>query len=83
MRKLFIGPIASLALAGAAAAQESPPNILLIWGDDIGWSNVSAYGMGVMGYRTPNIDRIAEEGIRFVDHYAQPSSPGSTRSAPG
>jgi arylsulfatase A-like enzyme len=45
----------------------------VIWGDDIGWSNVSAYGMGVMGYTTPNIDRIAIEGIRFTDHYAQPS----------
>ncbi|MBN9024519.1 MAG: arylsulfatase, partial [Rhizobiales bacterium] len=44
-----------------------------IWGDDIGWQNVSAYGMGTMGYTTPNIDRVGNEGIRFVDHYAQPS----------
>lgn len=49
------------------------PNILVIWGDDIGWENVSAYGMGVMGYTTPNIDSIAMEGVRFTDHYAQPS----------
>lgn len=49
------------------------PNILIIWGDDIGWENVSAYGMGLMGYTTPNIDRIGTEGIRFTDHYAQPS----------
>jgi len=49
------------------------PNILVIWGDDIGWENVSAYGMGVMGYTTPNIDSIGMEGIRFTDHYAQPS----------
>ncbi len=49
------------------------PNILVIWGDDIGWQNVSAYGMGTMGYTTPNIDRIGMEGIRFTDHYAQPS----------
>ncbi|MGN6646549.1 MAG: arylsulfatase [Cytophaga sp.] len=49
------------------------PNILVIWGDDIGWQNVSAYGMGVMGYTTPNIDRIGNEGIRFTDQYAQPS----------
>jgi arylsulfatase len=49
------------------------PNILVIWGDDIGWQNVSAYGMGVMGYTTPNIDSIGMEGIRFTDHYAQPS----------
>ena len=38
------------------------PNILIIWGDDIGWFNVSAYNLGIMGYRTPNIDRIAKEG---------------------
>ncbi|WP_188093229.1 arylsulfatase [Sulfurovum riftiae] len=49
------------------------PNILVIWGDDIGWENVSAYGMGVMGYTTPNIDSIGMDGIRFTDHYAQPS----------
>ncbi len=42
-----------------ASAQTKKPNILVIWGDDIGWSNVSAYNMGMMGYRTPNIDRIA------------------------
>ncbi|WP_246739443.1 arylsulfatase [Martelella sp. HB161492] len=61
-----------------ARAQSMPkkkrPNILVIWGDDIGWQNVSAYGMGTMGYHTPNIDRIGNEGIRFTDHYAQPSS---------
>ncbi|MCA0243677.1 MAG: arylsulfatase [Proteobacteria bacterium] len=55
------------------AAARKPPNILVIWGDDIGWQNVSAYGMGTMGYTTPNIDRIGAEGIRFTDHYAQPS----------
>lgn len=49
------------------------PNILVIWGDDIGWQNVSAYGMGTMGYTTPNIDSIGMDGIRFTDHYAQPS----------
>ncbi len=49
------------------------PNILVIWGDDIGWQIVSAYGIGTMGYTTPNIDRIGAEGIRFTDHYAQPS----------
>ena len=52
---------------------QKKPNILVIWGDDIGWENVSAYGMGVMGYTTPNIDRIGLEGVRFTDHYAQPS----------
>ena len=58
---------------GNVLAQTERPNILVIWGDDIGWQNVSAYGMGTMGYTTPNIDRIGMEGIRFTDHYAQPS----------
>ena len=62
-----------VAFNGVAHAQSSKPNILVIWGDDIGWQNVSSYGMGTMGYTTPNIDRIGMDGIRFVDHYAQPS----------
>ncbi len=49
------------------------PNILVIWGDDIGISNVSAYSDGLMGYRTPNIDRIADEGARFTDYYGEQS----------
>jgi arylsulfatase A-like enzyme len=53
------------------AAQK--PNILIIWGDDIGWFNISAYNHGVMGYRTPNIDRLAKEGAMFTDWYGQQS----------
>ena len=49
------------------------PNILIIWGDDIGWFNVSAYNLGLMGYRTPNIDRVAKEGCLFTDWYGQQS----------
>jgi arylsulfatase len=49
------------------------PNILFIMGDDIGWFNISAYNLGVMGYRTPNIDRIAKEGALFTDWYGQQS----------
>jgi arylsulfatase len=49
------------------------PNILVIWGDDIGWSNLSCYENGLMGYQTPNIDRIANEGMRFTDCYAEQS----------
>lgn len=49
------------------------PNILAIWGDDIGPFNISAYNRGVMGYRTPNIDRIANEGILFTDAYGDQS----------
>ena len=54
-----------------AAAQK--PNILVIWGDDIGRDNISAYSLGIMGYKTPNIDRIAREGALFTDSYAQQS----------
>ena len=49
------------------------PNILVIFGDDIGISNLSCYNDGLMGYRTPNIDRIANEGIRFTDSYGEQS----------
>jgi arylsulfatase len=73
--------VALLALALPAAAQEKKPsgsaqgkpNILIIWGDDIGYWNVSAYNQGMMGYKTPNIDRIAKEGAMFTDWYGQQS----------
>ena len=67
--------LALLALVATAAAQApaKKPNILVIFGDDIGQTNVSAYSMGVMGYRTPNIDRIAKEGMIFTDYYAEQS----------
>jgi arylsulfatase len=52
---------------------DKKPNILIIWGDDIGWFNVSAYNHGIMGYRTPNIDRVAKEGALFTDWYGQQS----------
>jgi arylsulfatase A-like enzyme len=58
---------------GAAMAESGKPNILVIWGDDIGITNLSCYSDGVMGYRTPNIDRLAEEGIRFTDSYGEQS----------
>ena len=54
-------------------AQDKQPNILIIWGDDVGMWNLSAYHRGMMGGSTPNIDRIANEGMLFMDHYAQPS----------
>jgi len=52
---------------------QNKPNILVIWGDDVGQSNISAYTMGMMGYRTPNIDRIAKEGMIFTDYYSEQS----------
>ena len=63
---------AALAFASTAVAQDKP-NILVIWGDDIGQFNVSAYNMGMMGYKTPNIDSIAREGALFTDWYGQQS----------
>ena len=54
-------------------SNDEKPNILVIWGDDIGLSNLSCYGDGVLGYRTPNIDRIADEGVRFTDYYGEQS----------
>ena len=62
-----------LALSGFASAQEAKPNIVVIWGDDVGWMNPSAYHRGMMGYQTPNIDRIAKEGALFTDWYGQQS----------
>src|SRR3982750_3760496 len=60
-------------IAVPTVAADRKPNILVIWGDDIGYSNLSAYNMGMMGYHTPNIDRIAKEGALFTDAYAQQS----------
>ena len=66
------GPIQSAqAQQQSAAPPGRKPNILIIWGDDIGWFNASCYHGGVMGYQTPNIDRIAGEGARFTDWYGQ------------
>ncbi|MCJ7754814.1 MAG: sulfatase-like hydrolase/transferase, partial [Thermoanaerobaculales bacterium] len=59
--------------ASPAAAADKKPNILVIWGDDIGWFNISAYNRGMMGYKTPNIDRIATEGALFTDWYGEQS----------
>jgi arylsulfatase A-like enzyme len=56
-----------------ASAQQTKPNILVIMADDIGYWNISAYNRGMMGYRTPNIDRIANEGALFTDYYGQQS----------
>jgi arylsulfatase len=57
----------------AQAQKAKKPNILIIWGDDIGYWNISAYNQGMMGYKTPNIDRIAKEGALFTDWYGQQS----------
>ena len=79
MHKKFAGVLGAAlvavlgALGGAAHAQTQKPNILVIWGDDIGGFNISAYNRGMMGYKTPNIDSIAAEGALFTDWYGQQS----------
>jgi len=77
MHRSFLICIVALAatLVGERALAQGgkPPNILVIWGDDIGQFNISAYNNGMMGYRTPNIDRIAREGALFTDWYGQQS----------
>jgi arylsulfatase A-like enzyme len=75
LRFIIFGAVA-LAMSSASAFAQAPakkPNILVIWGDDIGYWNISAYNQGMMGYKTPNIDRIAKEGALFTDWYGQQS----------
>ncbi|BBU29649.1 arylsulfatase [Burkholderia sp. THE68] len=82
MLKRKVAAALSLAISGwlaltppvQAAESAKRPNILVIFGDDIGQTNISAYGKGVVGYETPNIDRIAQEGMMFTDYYAENSS---------
>jgi len=89
--------VAGLLLAALAAlvspvqAQQQRPNIVVIMGDDVGWSNIGAYNQGIMSGRTPSLDRLAAEGLRFTDYYAEAScappdgrtsSPGNCRFAP-
>jgi arylsulfatase A-like enzyme len=65
--------LALTCITSVAAEEPTKPNILVIFGDDIGWFNISAYGGDLMGVQTPNIDRIAKEGLRLTSFYAQPS----------
>ena len=65
--------VALLPMIGTVQAESDQPNILVIWGDDIGGFNISAYNRGMMGYKTPNIDSIANDGALFTDWYGQQS----------
>ncbi|PCI07408.1 MAG: arylsulfatase [Flavobacteriaceae bacterium] len=71
-RKKMMLLATALLVVGSLFAQKKP-NILVIWGDDIGQSNISAYTMGLVGYHTPNIDRVANEGMIFTDYYSEQS----------
>jgi len=70
---LSICAIVCLSHTQAARAQDKKPNIVVIMGDDIGWFNIGAYHQGMMSGKTPNIDRLAKEGMRFTDYYAEAS----------
>jgi arylsulfatase A-like enzyme len=69
----FVAVALAVSTASCFAQDAKKPNIIIIWGDDIGQSNISAYSHGLMGYRTPNIDRVAHEGVMFTDYYAEQS----------
>jgi arylsulfatase A-like enzyme len=79
LSKRLLGAAIPIALAAAvagvapAAAQEKKPNILVIMGDDVGWFNIGAYHQGIMSGKTPNLDKLAAEGMRFTDYYAEAS----------
>ena len=74
MKQILQGAVGCIALLCAASVSAADkPNILVIWGDDIGVHNISTYNNGVMGYETPNIDRIATDGATFTHAYAQQS----------
>ena len=73
MRNILYRWAALVILALPAMAQSNRPNVVIIWGDDIGYTNISAYSHGLLGYQTPNIDRIAKEGMMFTDYYGEQS----------
>jgi len=70
---VFAVIVVALASIASPALAADKPNIVIIWGDDIGQANISAYSHGVMGYKTPNIDRLAKEGVMFTDYYGEQS----------
>ena len=65
--------MAAVVTAAPAVAQEKKPNILVIMGDDVGWFNIGAYHQGIMSGKTPNLDKLASQGMRFTDYYAEAS----------
>jgi arylsulfatase A-like enzyme len=73
MRNFTVLALTVAILSSSAALAQENPNILVIWGDDIGFWNPSYVNNGMMGYETPNIDRIAKEGMWFTDYYGEQS----------
>ena len=73
MAALLAVGMAAVVTAAPAVAQEKKPNILVIMGDDVGWFNIGAYHQGIMSGKTPNLDKLASQGMRFTDYYAEAS----------
>ena len=73
MAALLAVGMAAVVMAAPAVAQEKKPNILVIMGDDVGWFNIGAYHQGIMSGKTPNLDKLASQGMRFTDYYAEAS----------
>src|SRR5262245_45675235 len=79
MRKLwpalpaFVAVVTVASTQAFAQQQQRPPNILVIMGDDVGWFNIGAYPQGIMAGKTPNLDQLASQGMRFTDYYAEAS----------
>ena len=83
LKAISVGLFAALMfISGAAHAKSEKPNILVIWGDDIGITNISAYSDGIMGYETPNIDRLANEGALFTNAFCTNSICSPSRGRP-
>ena len=70
---VLVGMIMGLSMAHTAWAQDKKPNILVIMGDDVGWFNIGAYHRGIMSGKTPNLDKLASQGMMFTDYYAEAS----------
>jgi arylsulfatase A-like enzyme len=73
LKLCLLALLATAAVGSEARAQATQPNVIVIMGDDIGWSNIGVYNQGIMAGRTPNLDRLANEGMRFTDYYAEAS----------
>jgi len=70
---LALATVAAIVFPSTSLGADKKPNILVIFGDDVGQTNISAYAHGVVGYKTPNIDRLAKQGLMFTDYYAENS----------
>ena len=78
VRSLWLGLLASFAAVTVASApafaqQQQKPNVIFIMGDDVGWFNIGAYHRGIMSGKTPNLDKLAAQGMMFTDYYAEAS----------